>query len=68
MDTHNGVHLGNILINTHKDMIELNYKKINKIVVTKYEYVLSDYDTMLPNPNRWNIIKTNFDNVSHKYY
>ena len=45
--THNDVHLGNILINTHKDMIELNYKKINKIVVTKYEYVLSDYDNVL---------------------
>lgn len=42
--THNDVHLGNILVYTHKDDTELKYTNINKTIITQKEYKLVDYD------------------------
>jgi hypothetical protein len=42
--THNDVHLGNILVYTHKNNTELKYTYINKTIITQKEYKLVDYD------------------------
>jgi hypothetical protein len=47
MYTHNNIHLRNILIRKRKNQKELLYKYIDKSVVSKYEYIISDYDDMI---------------------
>ena len=44
--THNDVHLGNILVYTHKNDTELKYTYINQTIITQKEYKLVDYDKM----------------------
>jgi len=49
--THNDVHLGNILIHKHRENINLKYKFTNKQIISRYEYILSDYDRIFENTN-----------------
>jgi serine/threonine protein kinase len=47
--THCDIHPGNILINKHSEEVELfyGYLPIQKKLVTKYEFIISDYDKIV---------------------